>query len=65
LKNFLKPTGDSTCPPDVIRAKHIQGRIEERMIGAAELNEDAEVLECNFVLSDDGDVDINDTAMFP
>ena len=43
LKNVMKPTGDPTCPPDVIRAKHIQRRIEERM-GVAELNEDAEVL---------------------
>ena len=31
LKNVKKPTGDPSCPPEVVRAKRIQRIIEEKM----------------------------------
>jgi len=39
LKNATKPTGDPTCPPEVVRAKHIAAEIE-RGVGVIGLDDD-------------------------
>lgn len=39
LVNVKKPTGDPTCPPDVVNAKRINHLINEK-VGSVEISED-------------------------
>ena len=67
LKNATKPTGDPTCPPEVVRAKHIAAEIERGVgvIGLDDDNDDQESISSSSVSSKNVDDSSDDELSSP